>query len=235
MSFFRKKSNGQGILEVLIAIYIATVGILSIVNLVLTNIQVEKFNHNMLIATNLAKEGIEIVRGARDTNWISGNSFDSGLTPISPGANSERTFIIFNHFMSTIDNKNGYTMEYVGASWNNCIRDSYSWLGLSAPCKLTLMWKIFDSTKKMYVHPGSYSEGEDDLGFENTNFYRIIYINDICYSSSTKMESIIENATRTCERDGLLKIGMQVISQVGWMESGGMKTTKIEERLYNWR
>ncbi len=234
MNFFRKKSNGQGILEVLIAIYIATVGILSIVNLVLTNIQVEKFNHNMLIATNLAKEGIEIVRGARDTNWISGHNFDTGLTPIDPQAGSEKTFIIFNNFISTADKKNGYKMEYVGASWSNCTKDSYSWSEFSAPCKLRLIWKKQSDAEKMYVHPGSYSGEEDDHGFENTNFYRIIYINDICYSSATREESIIKDATMTCGND-LIKIGMQVISQVGWMDSGAMKITKIEERLYDWR
>lgn len=35
---------------------------------------------NNLIAANLAQEGVEVVRGMRDTNWFLGNPFDQGLS-----------------------------------------------------------------------------------------------------------------------------------------------------------
>ena len=34
---------------------------------------------NNLIAANLAQEGVEVVRGIRDTNWFNGAAFDTGL------------------------------------------------------------------------------------------------------------------------------------------------------------
>ena len=34
---------------------------------------------NNLIAANLAQEGVEVIRGIRDTNWFNGVAFDTGL------------------------------------------------------------------------------------------------------------------------------------------------------------
>ena len=34
---------------------------------------------NNLIAANLAQEGVEVIRGIRDTNWFNGTAFDTGL------------------------------------------------------------------------------------------------------------------------------------------------------------
>ena len=34
---------------------------------------------NNLIAANLAQEGVEVIRGIRDTNWFNGAAFDTGL------------------------------------------------------------------------------------------------------------------------------------------------------------
>lgn len=226
--FFIKKSKAQGILEVAIAIYIAIVGILSIINLVIANLRVERFNHNMLISTNLAREGVETVRNLRDTNWMSGLSFDAGMLPLNPLANLERTFILVNNY----DLNNG-VIKYIGLPWNDCIMDSSYFSGLQNPCKLYLTWFDDSTDKKMYVN-GVPRFPNALQTFEKTNFYRIIYINEICYDSNNQKEKIIKQAGVTCP-DGLEKIGLQIISQVAWMESGGAKITKAEERIYDWR
>ena len=33
-----------------------------------------------LVAVNLAREGIEVIRNLRDTNWLAGNPWDNGIT-----------------------------------------------------------------------------------------------------------------------------------------------------------
>lgn len=54
--------------------------LLGVVSLISQNIQVQNINKNNLIASSLAQEGIELVRNIRDTNWLSGQAFDSYLS-----------------------------------------------------------------------------------------------------------------------------------------------------------
>jgi len=65
-------TNNQGFsfLEVITVLGIIVFGMFGITTLVMQNIQVQSINKNNLIASQLAQEGIELVRKVRDTNWI---------------------------------------------------------------------------------------------------------------------------------------------------------------------
>lgn len=85
MNFLIKKKNkffsrkGFSILEITVAISIIAVGFLGVSSLVIQNIQVQNINKNVLIASQLAQEGLELIRNQRDRNWMAGSSFDSGI------------------------------------------------------------------------------------------------------------------------------------------------------------
>lgn len=68
-----KNNKGISIIESLVAISIIAVGIIGVVSLVLQAIQVQYINKNALIASQLAQEGMEIVRNIRDENWLIAN------------------------------------------------------------------------------------------------------------------------------------------------------------------
>ena len=68
-----------------------------------------------------------------------------------------------------------------------------------------------------------------------SNFYRLIYINEICDVEVEGVEEILTGYAERCEGEGYSKIGMQIISKVGWMNKGKMRTLEAEERLYNWK
>lgn len=55
-------------------IFIVTMGLLGLMSLVIQNVQVEYVNKNMLIASQLAQEGLELVRDKRDNNWLASSS-----------------------------------------------------------------------------------------------------------------------------------------------------------------
>ncbi len=61
---------GISILEVVVAILIITMGMVGVLSLVIQNIQAQYINKNILIATGLAQEGLELVRNVRDLNWL---------------------------------------------------------------------------------------------------------------------------------------------------------------------
>lgn len=64
-------------LEVIIAVTIIAVGLIAIVALVNLSVSGIRVNKSRIIASNLAQEGLEIVRNIRDNNWL---SYKRGLT-----------------------------------------------------------------------------------------------------------------------------------------------------------
>lgn len=78
---------GISILEVVVAILIITMGMVGVLSLVIQNIEAQYINKNVLIASGLAQEGLELVRNVRDTNWLApGNNWKLGA---GAGTNSD--------------------------------------------------------------------------------------------------------------------------------------------------
>lgn len=79
MSFNQK---GYTILETLIAIAVIVTGVFSILTLTVSSLSTTGSALDYLVAANLAREGAELVRNQRDTNWYKNNNFDDGLTDL---------------------------------------------------------------------------------------------------------------------------------------------------------
>jgi len=75
-----KASSGTTIIEAVIAIFIITVGILGGLGLALQATAKAGYSKEETVAANLAREGIEIVRNMRDSNWLNSLSWDQGLS-----------------------------------------------------------------------------------------------------------------------------------------------------------
>lgn len=73
-------NSGMSILEIVIVIMIITLGMVGVSSLVIQNIQAQYINKNILIASSLAQEGLELVRNVRDENWlITDNGWDQDI------------------------------------------------------------------------------------------------------------------------------------------------------------
>ena len=106
MKIFSKKQNKNGfsIVEVIVAVGIITIGIIPIITLFNQNLRSEIKNKNILIATYLANESIEIVRQKRDNNWSAG---DPWMTDIPIGN-------VIVGFVNNSDIRKGWTIETPG-------------------------------------------------------------------------------------------------------------------------
>jgi len=82
MMFRKVKHNvsGQGIVEVMVAIGVVTVGLVGTLSLTSSSLRFSTTSEKQIVAANLAREGIEVVRNVRDTNWLQENSWLDGLT-----------------------------------------------------------------------------------------------------------------------------------------------------------
>lgn len=82
LRFFRTKYVGNYIrgftvLEVLVAIFVITVGVLAAFNAVQNISASFRTNASRLTATYLAQEGVELIRNKRDTNWLDGSAWNN--------------------------------------------------------------------------------------------------------------------------------------------------------------
>lgn len=72
--------KGFSLLEVIIALGILAVGLVSVLVLANFAISSSAVSQGRLIAAHLAQEGIELVRSIRDANWLEEESWDNGLS-----------------------------------------------------------------------------------------------------------------------------------------------------------
>ncbi len=74
-----KQQKGQGLLEAIIAVAIIAVGLSAVLALAGNNLKVSNISAQQVVAVNLAREGVEIIRNKRDSNWLAGLPFETGI------------------------------------------------------------------------------------------------------------------------------------------------------------
>ncbi len=79
----RNVPRGQSFIEAMVAIGVIISSVSSSLALVQSSITATTKGGAQVVAANLAREGVEVVRAARDTNWLKGRGFQVGL--IDPG------------------------------------------------------------------------------------------------------------------------------------------------------
>lgn len=85
------KKSGFALVEVLVAVSLLSATIITISALTISMMRANSLNQNHLIATELAREGIEITRNIRDTNW---RNYRNWLTGIHDGTSGEYVFAV---------------------------------------------------------------------------------------------------------------------------------------------
>jgi prepilin-type N-terminal cleavage/methylation domain-containing protein len=75
----RKKNRGFSIIEMVIVVFVITMGLLGLSSVVIQNIAAQNLDKNTLVASGLAQEGIELVRQKRDNNWLLSQDWNDGL------------------------------------------------------------------------------------------------------------------------------------------------------------
>ncbi len=71
--------SGQTIMEMLVVFFIISIGLYGVVTLIFSNVALQEQDQHNIIAMNLAREGLELAQNVRDSNWLAGADFDTGL------------------------------------------------------------------------------------------------------------------------------------------------------------
>jgi len=79
----RRVRSAFSLLEIMVILFIISLGLVGVLSLIIQNIQSQSYNKNNFIAYQLAQEGVELIRQVRDSNWKNGVNFGTNLVPLS--------------------------------------------------------------------------------------------------------------------------------------------------------
>lgn len=211
--------SGQGLLEMVVAIGVISVGLFSVWSLFISNYNGEQEANARILAVNLAREGVEIVKNIRDTNWlhIENNEscsyngslsnpcrWDSGISGGSAG-------ILRNMF------REGVYLEYAGIS--------------SLDDSITRLYT--DADDDLYSH-------ENEVGDKSTRYRRMIEFKNICCNdvdANLQCDDLSIDFTVRSSNCFLseLKVGISVASHVRWTIENKNRELTIYNRIFNWK
>lgn len=223
MTFFKKiikDKKAQSLIEMTVAIGIIITGVVGSLGLAVSALRASLESRNRVIAANLAREGIEVVRKIRDSNWLA-------------GCPDESVYAVAYEW------QDGGCFE-----WNTGLSgQAFDYTAISVFDPLTGKWSLDfepddfdDSSSQFYREDGVYiqSPAETPQDAQMIPFYRLITLNPICSDGQGGEEEIMGEST-PCPAGKEEIIGYFINSEIKWFERGREHGLKAEDKIYNWR
>lgn len=155
-----KNYKGQGLLEAVIATAVIATGLSAVLALAGNNVKVSNISSQQIVAVNLAREAVEVIRNIRDSNWLAGDSFDSGI-------------------VGTPDDSEG-TLEFDPAAG--------SWAVNFTPDDFTDDATIVYFNNQVGNYQGVYRQGTLP-SYVQTSYRRLVNVNPICANAPESFSS----------------------------------------------
>lgn len=173
MNKTQNTSRWFSIIEVLIGIFVFSLGLVSIYALLASSLRINDYNNNSIIASNLAREQIELFRNIRDTNYKKLQVWDQ----VNP-----QTWSSSDRFSADTY----YTLENNLSTGNIDVQDLWSTITESETDIITMRWEYglcLDSTNA-YTH---------DCNWWNTTtpFLRYLHITELEPGSYKVLSKVI--------------------------------------------
>lgn len=197
--------RGQSLLEAVIAVSVVIIAAAAMLTLTTRSLTSERDTADTLIASNLAREGIEAVHAIRDSNWLASGAFDAGLSDVAHHHLAAPVFDV------TAGNTGFWALDFSTASINDAS---------------AAVWQV--NSPNVGEVLGMYLQDQPGLASRSnaTPYKRVITLNDVCSDGT-----VISASGAGC---GSTKIGIQVLSTVQWNTPRGNRTVTLEDWLYNW-
>ncbi len=219
--------KGQSLIELIIAISVLVVALVATVVLIVTSINASRESKNKLIATNLGREGIEVVRSIRDSNWIDPDYFCENLIDTN-----EADCLLASSVWRRSYWDEG--LHYDPAS---------AFEGMTAvpqidnvnPVKLLFEFDDMDDTDFTRIRKDGSDYLQGNATVEgNSEFYRMITIRVICRDASG-VDTIVNLNEPGNDCGGDTEAGIDIAVEVRWPDASSNKHVTVQDRLYNWQ
>ena len=236
---------GFTLIEGIIATGIIGTALVVGLSLAIANLSAAQTNSDRILAGQLAREGIEVVRNMRDSNWL---RREASIDIDGTGA---------VEFYTWDDIFEGWPILNTGACGGDCYGNYFDVI-LTDPDLATSGYKytlkkvtanpadvllcIGDAGQpscRVYERSGVYHQKSSEPTSEDraTFYYRRIILNPICWDATAETEVVESTVDMLCNEVAghTEKIGMLVTSHVVWQRSTKTLEVRIKERMYNWR
>ncbi len=238
--------RGFTLIEGIIALGIISTTLVIGLSLAISNLTAGQDNSDRVIADNLAREGLELVRDNRDTNWVrkmanlSPNNWDynpnGGGTALYGYVDPDITwpsgyFTFGNGYFQLLPAvANGGSYDLI-----SCMQAGNVAAAIGCQVKKYSLgnWRMYyqysaDLTKPPY----------NQSGVKDTRFFRRLLLEPICWTGTTEYVSQIAGTDApatwgTCKSGGSV-IGVSVTSQVVWLRATKILEASAKERMYDW-
>lgn len=198
-------TRGTTLIELMAAMFVLTVVLLSALAFAVSNVKNEVMGVTRLKTTNLAREGAEIARAIRDSNWLAGETWDKGLFP--NGSWQTHACAI----LGETDIKNA-TFDFTADQ--NCTQP------LTGD-----VYRMYYKTDTGFFYQKA---GGAEVGSEIVpSAFRKITLDFICVDNNS--ETSCDNMG---QEDA---IGVKVTTEVSSLVHGRPVVNSVVEKLYNWR
>lgn len=234
-------------LELIITIGIIVSSVVSILGLVIATTKTSNASKAQILATNLAREGIEIARSIRDNNWL---SMDVGV------ANS-----LWNKSLYHEGDPGQFDFTAIVSFQPPTVPPAVPGGGF-----WTLLFSedaLGEDRTEMYFHPtlGLYTQLENineidvcPLGafcdFRAIQYWRLLHLNPICWplgGPTLQFPELLLGDEETLlpgepcfakYNDPVAQyrqVGILVRSRVRWMEHGRVQNVEVDDKLFDWK
>lgn len=208
MNIYSQK--GSTLIELMTAIFVLVLSLVGALALTTTGIRNQGIGLARVKATQLAREGLEVSRAIRDSNWLAGRDWDSFLG--IGGASASK-------FSCAVLPDSDVSLE----------QPLEPLKFIDVPCQLSLTDPVFHLSLDAASSTGAfYQTGVSAIDDETLlDMFRRIRIDAICPDGLDEKEGV------ACP---LLddRIGVKVTSEVSWKYGNRAYTTTLIEKLYNW-
>lgn len=161
---FKKYNSGFAIIEILIWIFIFTMWLISIYLLITSSLNLNIISKNQIIASNLSKEWIELIRNIRDSNYINLHKWNQ----LNPREDTDYSldFDAWEYYKIENNFLNSWPLVKI-----NELIDFWEW-------KTEINWKML-SYKLCLDSEDRYTHDCTTLWNKKTHFYRYLKIEEV--------------------------------------------------------
>ncbi|MBI4272696.1 prepilin-type N-terminal cleavage/methylation domain-containing protein [Candidatus Uhrbacteria bacterium] len=204
-----KDRSGQTLIELIAAAFVLAVGLVGVLALTTANVRNQTIGNIRLVGSQLAREGVELARNIRDTNWIQVKEWDDGLKGATPCAVIADTVDQFHQQFRFVECSDQLYLDLFAI-----YRLDDRLVQLQTPPQDAVKTEYY---RKITFDPICVDKNEAE------------FIED---PSSVTSDAVVAQSVDCGER---VKAGIQVTSEVGWRRAATTQSTKVVEQIYNWR
>ncbi len=207
--------RGFSLVEAIVSITILLVGVMAVVSLGIAMVSQARFTNAQVVASQLAREGVEVVRAIRDGNWLEAE--DGGAVSWNDGLSVGTDYSAVAEWDSGLST---WTVDFDAIDFGNCVTG-------------------FDCTR-MYSNNPTFEFAQfasvPPASWKDTEYQRLMRLFPICRSLVDEtIETVLIADGTTCVPGSEEQVGIDVQVEVRWEEKGISRSTTVEEYIYDWK